>query len=63
MDLQPQNLKYMVPEGDAQKSMETILTNIAPNNVINSSKSETMVANSPHNNDRTFNILNGGLEV
>jgi len=63
MDLQPQNLKYMVPENDAQKSMETILTNIAPNNVINSSKSETMVGSSPHNNDRTFNILNGGLEV
>lgn len=63
IDLQPQNLKYMVPEGDAGKSMETILTNIAPNNILNSSKSETMVASSPNNNDRTFNILNGGLEV
>ena len=63
IDLQPQNLKYMVPEGDATKAMETILTNIAPNNVINSSKSETMVNSSPHNNDRTFTILNGGMET
>ena len=63
IDLQPQNLKYMVPEEDSKKGMETILTNIAPNNILNSSKSETMVASRPHNNDRTFNILNGGLEI
>ena len=63
IDLQPQNLKYMVPEGDAGKSIETIVTNVAPNNILNSSKSETMVGSSPYNNDRTFNITNGGLEV
>lgn len=62
-ELKPKTLEYMVPEGEGDKKGVTVVTNVAPTNIANSSSSSTISNSKPQNPDRTFNILNGGLAV
>jgi hypothetical protein len=51
------------PYSDAPGKGVTVVTNVAPTNIANSSSSSTVSNTKPQNPDRTFNILNGGLAV